>query len=180
MLKNILGSIVFTVAVIALVNGAGNVLVNPSTAPNQPRPLQGMHIAEQGTSESPTAPAPTTEMAVEVAATTDPATTATALIKSGQKTFKRKCMSCHTADKGGKHRTGPNLWGVVGRDKGAVDGFRYSDGMKAKGGTWTEEEIDTFITKPRSFIPDTKMTFAGLKDAQDRAEVIAYLKTLTD
>lgn len=180
MLKNIIGSLVFAAAVIALVNFVGNVTVNPATAPNQPRPMKGTHVAEQGTSESPTAPAPAAGKAVEVAAATSPEAAAASLVKAGQKTFKRKCMSCHTADKGGQNRTGPNLWGIIGRDKAAIDGFRYSAPMKAKGGTWTEADLNSFIAGPRTFIPDTKMTFAGLKDEQDRAEVIAYLQTLQD
>lgn len=101
-------------------------------------------------------------------------------VAKGKKTFRRKCMSCHTIDKGGKDRTGPNLWGIVGRTKAASETFRYSNTLKMYGGVWSEAEIGSFIAGPRTFMRDTKMTFAGLKSAKDRADVLAYLKTLAD
>lgn len=96
---------------------------------------------------------------------------------AGEKTFK-KCAACHTADKGGPNRVGPNLWGIVGASKAHAAGFAYSDAMKAKGGTWTGEDLAHFLNNPKAFVPSTKMSFAGLKKEQDLADVIAYLKTL--
>jgi cytochrome c len=91
----------------------------------------------------------------------------------------RVCGACHNLAKGGPNAIGPDLYGVVGRPKGAHPGFSYSDGMKAKGGAWTLEDLNHFLWKPPSFIPGTKMTFIGLKKAEDRADLIAYLRTLS-
>jgi len=92
-----------------------------------------------------------------------------------------KCQSCHNLDQGGPNNTGPNLWGVVGRPPGTHAGFAYSDGMKAFGAKnpiWTYDLINSFVTSPQNFIDGTKMTFVGLKQRQDRINVIAYLHTL--
>jgi cytochrome c len=89
-----------------------------------------------------------------------------------------KCKSCHNADNGGANGTGPNLWGVVGRQPGSHPGFAYSDAMKAFGAkqpTWDYEHIYEFIKGPQAYINGTKMTFVGLKQPQDRINVIAYL-----
>jgi cytochrome c len=89
-----------------------------------------------------------------------------------------KCKSCHNADNGGANGTGPNLWGVVGRAPGSHPGFAYSDGMKAFGAKqpiWDYQHIYEFIKGPQAYINGTKMTFVGLKQPQDRINVIAYL-----
>ena len=92
-----------------------------------------------------------------------------------------KCQSCHNLDAGGPNMTGPNLYGVLGRPPGTHPGFAYSDGMKAFGAKnpiWTYELINSFVTSPQNFIDGTKMTFVGLKQRQDRINVLAYLHTL--
>ena len=92
-----------------------------------------------------------------------------------------KCQACHNLDQGGPNMTGPNLWGVVGRAPGSHPGFAYSDGMKAfaaKQPIWDFEHINDFITGPQNYLNGTKMTFVGLKQRQDRINVIAYLHTL--
>jgi cytochrome c len=92
-----------------------------------------------------------------------------------------KCQSCHNLDQGGPNMTGPNLYGVLGRAPGSHAGFAYSDGMKAfaaKQPVWDWEHINAFITSPGAYIEGTKMTFIGLKQRQDRINVIAYLHTL--
>ncbi len=88
------------------------------------------------------------------------------------------CGACHVFAKGGGNGIGPNLFGVVDRKRAGVAGFAYSDAMKAKGGTWDDASLNDWLTDPQKFVPGTKMTFAGLPDPQDRADVIAYLKTL--
>ncbi len=98
---------------------------------------------------------------------------------AGAKVFK-KCRSCHTVDKGGKNKIGPNLWNVVNSEAGKRAGFSYSKAMAAKGGKWTYETLGAFLAKPKKFLPGTKMAFAGLKRARDRAAVIAYLRSLSD
>jgi cytochrome c len=99
----------------------------------------------------------------------------TADIDRGAKIFK-KCASCHNVQKGEGAKVGPGLYGVVGRAKGIFAGFSYSEAMKAKGGIWDRDAINQFITKPKDYLPGTKMAFAGLKKPQDRADVILYLE----
>jgi len=92
----------------------------------------------------------------------------------------RKCSACHTLDKGGPNRVGPNLWDVVDRPMGGHEGYSYSTAMKGEEGKWTYEKLNHFLMSPRDFVPGTKMTFAGIKDDKDRADLIAYLRTLSD
>lgn len=97
----------------------------------------------------------------------------------GQDAFKA-CAACHTADKGGANKVGPHLYGVVARAKGSVAGFGYSDAMKAKGGDWSFQALDAFIANPKADVPGTKMAYGGEKDAEKRANILAYLRTLSD
>ena len=87
----------------------------------------------------------------------------------------KKCATCHSFGKGEAAKVGPNLFGVVGRKKASTT-FAYSEAMKAKGGSWDAESVNQFITKPKDYIPGTKMGFAGLKKPQDRADVILFLE----
>jgi cytochrome c len=93
----------------------------------------------------------------------------------------KKCAACHTFDKGGPNRVGPNLWGVID-DEVAHDrnNFAFSDALKKKGGTWTVDTLNEWLWKPQAFVKGTKMTFVGLPKAKDRADVIAYLNSLSD
>jgi cytochrome c len=104
---------------------------------------------------------------------------ASASVEKGQATAKQ-CQACHTFEKGGPNRVGPNLWGIVGRARASEPGFNYSAAMKAKGGTWSFGELYAFLANPRGYIPGTNMTFAGLSRGQQRADVIDYLHTLSD
>ena len=91
----------------------------------------------------------------------------------------KKCASCHSFNEGGKTVVGPNLFGIVGRAKASEAGFAYSDAVKKLGGNWGYEDLDKWIAKPAAMAQGTKMTFAGLSDGQDRADVIAYLKSIS-
>lgn len=98
--------------------------------------------------------------------------------EEGEKVF-RRCMACHSLEPG-QHRVGPSLAGVFGREAGIVEGFgRYSDAMKNADVVWNEENLDAYLKDPKSFIPGNKMVFPGLRKAEDRADVIAYLEQAT-
>jgi cytochrome c len=97
----------------------------------------------------------------------------------GQQVF-NKCMACHNADKGGANQLGPNLWGVIGEPIGQGKGFAFSDALAKKGGTWNWDNLSQWLTSPKAFAPGTKMTFAGLGNSQDRANVIAFLNQHSD
>ena len=97
----------------------------------------------------------------------------------GEKVF-RKCAACHSIEPGAASKVGPNLHGVVGRTTGTLEGFKFSDAMieaGAGGHAWTPEELDIYLENPKKAMPGNKMTFAGLKKPEDRADVIAYLES---
>lgn len=95
----------------------------------------------------------------------------------------RKCQVCHSFEQGGKNKVGPHLWGVYNRPVAHVDGFKYSPAFskkQAEGMTWDEKNLSAYLADPRGFIKGNKMAFAGVKNEQERADVIEYLKTLHD
>jgi len=104
---------------------------------------------------------------------------ASASAAEGAKVFK-KCAACHSIKEGGANKIGPALWGVLGRTAGSVPGYKYSKAMLAYGKVWSFEEMNGFLTKPKNWIKGTKMSFAGLKNAKDRAAVILYMNENTD
>jgi cytochrome c len=104
----------------------------------------------------------------------------TASAEKGQAAAK-VCQTCHTFEKNGPNRVGPNLYGIVGDKRGEDrNGFNFSAAMKGKGGTWTDDDLNKFLTNPKAFIPGTAMGFAGIQKDSQRADVIAYLHTLSD
>ena len=97
-------------------------------------------------------------------------------VAAGEKVFK-KCKACHVVD-AEKHKTGPHLVNIMGRTAGSADGFKkYSDAMKSSGIVWNEETLDGYLEKPKAYVKGTRMAFAGLRKEEDRANVIAYLKS---
>ncbi len=102
---------------------------------------------------------------------------ATADIARGEK-LSKACAACHSFDNGGPNKVGPNLWGVVGAPKGAHGGFEYSSAMAGHGGAWGYLELNKFLWKPKKYISGTKMNYNGIKSPEDRAAMIAWLRTL--
>ncbi len=169
-LNKILGAILGTCLVLLALNiGAGAIF-----APEKPaKPGYEIAVTEQGGGHGAAPAAKEPEQPIE-------ALLASASVEKGQATAKQ-CQACHTFEKGGPNRVGPNLWGIVGDERGKDrGGFNFSTAMKSKGGKWTYDELSKFLTSPRSYIPGTAMSFAGLSRPQQRADVIAYLRTLSD
>ena len=105
---------------------------------------------------------------------------ASASVENGEKAAK-KCASCHSFDKGGANKVGPNLYGVVNRPIASHEGFSYSEALAGKSSeAWDYEHLNAFLTSPKSYAPGTKMSFAGLSKEGERADVIAYLRSLAD
>lgn len=105
-----------------------------------------------------------------------------ASFENGEK-ISKKCLQCHTLDKGGAQKIGPNLYGIVGQKFGHVDGFPYSSALKEKssqGMIWSVDHLNHFLYKPSKFIPNTKMSFIGIKKAQERADLITFLNKNSD
>jgi cytochrome c len=92
----------------------------------------------------------------------------------------KKCAACHTFNKGGRNLVGPNLWAIVGRPKASEAGFNYSAALKGKGGSWSIDELSQFIANPKALVPGTNMTFGGIQRGGERADLIAYLNSLSD
>lgn len=136
-----------------------------------------------GESTAPAAPAappppPLTpeEIALKVAAL--PAPYNDADYENGRRAFAR-CRACHTVTQGGPDMTGPNLWGVFGRQAGGRDGYNYSKALQEAGFVWDGAQLDQWLAQPRTFLPGNKMNFPGVPDDQDRRDLIAWLKVET-
>ncbi len=125
-----------------------------------------------------------TEAPAEVVAPEDTGPDFTTLLAaasadSGARAF-RKCQACHTIDNGGPNRVGPNLWNIVGRPVAAEDDYSYSDAMASHGGNWGFETLNEYLLSPKDAIPGNKMSFAGVKRDNERADLIAYLREQND
>ncbi len=90
----------------------------------------------------------------------------------------KACAACHSFDKGGPNKIGPNLWNTYNNKKGHIASFAYSDALLAKGGVWNVENLNSFLWKPKKYIPGTKMNYAGMRKPEDRAAIVKYLQTL--
>jgi cytochrome c len=101
-------------------------------------------------------------------------------VENGEKLFKARCAQCHTANKGGPSKQGPNLYGLFGRKSGTVAGYAYTSANKDAGIIWQEQTLFDYLENPKKYIPKTKMAFPGFKSPQDRADVISYLNVATN
>jgi cytochrome c len=167
-LNKILGAILATCLILLSLNiGAGALF-----APAKPaKPGYDIAVKETGGDKAGAAKEP--EQPIE-------ALMANASAEKGAATAKQ-CQACHTFEKGGPNRVGPNLWGVVGDERGkGRGGFNFSGAMKSKGGEWSYDELNKFLANPRGYIPGTNMTFAGLSRDTQRADLIAFLRQQAD
>ncbi|TIS56063.1 MAG: cytochrome c family protein [Mesorhizobium sp.] len=139
------------------------------------KPGFAIEAAEESAEGGPAAPAAEAKPIADLLAKAN--------VETGAAIFK-KCQACHSGEKGGPNKVGPDLWDLIDRPVAAHEGFAYSAGMKdfSKGGSekWTYDNINQFITSPKKFVKGTAMGFAGLPKDEDRANVIAYLRTLSD
>ncbi len=163
----VLGTLVFTMGL----GFASQAIFTPHT-PEKPGYV--INVPEEKTTGAAAAPAAPAEPIAVRLAKADPV--------KGAATAKA-CAACHKFDKGGANGVGPALWGIVERDQGKAAGFAYSAtlaDMGGKGGKWSYENLDAFVANPKGYVAGTKMGYAGLKDPAQRADVVAYLRSLAD
>jgi len=165
-LNKIAGAVLLAALIAAVVVNVVDVLYKPNLSPKQ----RGYEVAVVENGPDVAGAALVVEEKVDIEALMKTANAA-----NGENIAK-KCTACHSFDKGGPNKVGPNLWNVVGNDKLSHPDFKYSDAMKAKGGKWDEESLYHFLNKPSRFIPGTKMSFAGLSKPQEIVDMIAFLK----
>ena len=162
---------VLTAGIAFMVAGfVGERLVHP-TRPHESAIQIGEVAATQAT-QAPAAAAPALEPIVPLLASAN--------AQSGQQLAQRLCSACHSFNEGGRAGVGPNLYGVVGAKHAHMDGFNYSAALRAKGDApWTYEELNAFLHKPSAAIAGTRMAFAGISNTQQRADLIAYLRSIS-
>ena len=165
-INKILGALLFTCLCLLSLNIAAEAVFHPAKPPTPGYDVAATEPAASG----PAAKEPDEPIEKLLASAT---------VDKGANAAK-KCAACHTFGKGEPNRVGPNLYGVVGRPKGTEGGFDYSAAMKGKGGNWTVEDLNTYLTNPKAFVPGTKMTFTGLPRGSERADVIAFLNSKSD
>ena len=164
---NKIAAAVLLAGVIAMTSGfIANVLVHPHKLKESVYKVEGVQQAATAAAPAPVALQPVGPLL------------AAADIAAGEAQSK-KCTACHTFTQGGPNRVGPNLYDIIGAKHAHAAGFAYSDAIKNKPGDWNYEDLSAFLANPRSYAPGTKMAFAGMPKVEDRAALIAYLRTLS-
>src|SRR5690554_1017414 len=165
---NKMAAAVLTAGVVAMTTGfIANLLVHPESLEENAYPIE---VADAGGTAPAAAEEPGLEPVLPLLADAD--------LAAGEAAF-RACASCHTYEEGGPNRVGPNLWGVVGAPHAHAEGFNYSDAMMERSDEpWTYEALNAFLASPREAVPGTRMAFGGIRNVQDRANLIAWLRTL--
>ncbi len=164
------GALLFGLLVLVVINNVGNILVHPEHLKEDAYKIA---VAEDNAKPA-TAPATAAEPEKPVGVLL-----ASADEKKGEQVAK-KCATCHNFKEGAGAKIGPDLWNIVDRKRASAPGFAYSDAMVKKGGTWSYEDLFTYLKDPKAFIPGNKMAFAGLPKAEDRADLILYLRSLSE
>ena len=170
-LNKIIGAVLLTALIIIGIGKFTDILFHVEKPKESAYKIEGLEVAATTASS---------QEAVKVVEAVDiKALLAMGDLGHGEKVFK-KCSACHMIASGGKNMIGPNLWSVIGRTAGSVNGYKYSKAMIAYGKEWTFEELNGYLIKPAKWIKGTKMAFAGLKKEKDRASVILYLNQNSD
>ncbi len=171
-INKIIASIILALIVIGIISYVGNFVVNVDYKENQETAYK-IDIPESDTG-TPTRLNEGTEIIEPISSLL-----INASFEKGEKIYK-KCASCHNYQKNSSAKIGPNLWDLINRPKGTMEGFSYSKSLVEFGGKWTYEELANFLYKPKNYINGTKMNFAGLKNVNDRANLIFWLRQQSD